>query len=155
MRVTVGNLWVKKAVNKPRRATNTRKWGAQGGGTNPPRETPVSGKLQKNRKITNTQSPSTRNEHIRNNVLQGDRDVVCANIRSCFHNYYVHMYVFCYLCVCIVNGIDITKCSGIQLRRKQGQGSTLRVNLWPQASKNSQKQFRASKKRLQLVLQAQ
>ena len=34
-------------------------------------------------------------------------------------------------------------------------GSTLRVNLWPQASKNSQKQFRASKKRLQLVLQAQ
>ena len=36
-----------------------------------------------------------------------------------------------------------------------GQGSTLRVNLWPQASENSQKQFRASKKRLQLVLQAQ
>ena len=35
------------------------------------------------------------------------------------------------------------------------QGSTLRVNLWPQASKNSQKQFRASKTRLQLVLQAQ
>ena len=28
------------------------------------------------------------------------------------------------------------------------QGSTLRVNLWPQASKNSQKQIRASKKDL-------
>ena len=35
------------------------------------------------------------------------------------------------------------------------QGSTLRVNLWPQASKNSQKQLRASKKRPQLVLQGQ
>ena len=35
------------------------------------------------------------------------------------------------------------------------QGSTLRVNLWPQASKNSQKQHRASKKRPQLVLQGQ
>ena len=35
------------------------------------------------------------------------------------------------------------------------QGSTLRVNLWPQASKNSQKQLRASKKRPLLVLQAQ
>ena len=35
------------------------------------------------------------------------------------------------------------------------QGSTLRVNLWPQASKNSQKQLRASKKRPQMVLQGQ
>ena len=35
------------------------------------------------------------------------------------------------------------------------QGSTLRVNLWPQASKNSQKQLWASKKRPQLVLQGQ
>ena len=35
------------------------------------------------------------------------------------------------------------------------QGSTLRVNLWPQASKNSQKQLWASKKQPQLVLQAQ
>ena len=35
------------------------------------------------------------------------------------------------------------------------QGSTLRVNLWPQASKNFQKQLRASKKRPQLVLQGQ
>ena len=35
------------------------------------------------------------------------------------------------------------------------QGSTLRVNLWPQASKNSPKQLRASKKRPQLVLQGQ
>ena len=35
------------------------------------------------------------------------------------------------------------------------QGSTLRVTLWPQASKNSPKQLRASKKRPQLVLQGQ
>ena len=35
------------------------------------------------------------------------------------------------------------------------QGSTLRVNLWPQASKNSPKQLRASKKKTQLVLQGQ
>ena len=35
------------------------------------------------------------------------------------------------------------------------QGSTLRVNLWPQASKNSQKQLRASKKGPQLVLRGQ
>ena len=35
------------------------------------------------------------------------------------------------------------------------QGSTLRVNLWPQASKNSQKQLRASKNIPQLVLQGQ
>ena len=39
--------------------------------------------------------------------------------------------------------------------QKLMQGSTLKVNLWSQASKNSQKQFRASKKRPQLVLQAQ
>ena len=39
--------------------------------------------------------------------------------------------------------------------RMEEQGSTLRVNLWPQASKYSQKQIRASKKRSQLVLQAQ
>ena len=36
---------------------------------------------------------------------------------------------------------------------KTVQGSTLRVNLWPQASKNSPKQLRASKKLPQLVLQ--
>ena len=35
------------------------------------------------------------------------------------------------------------------------QGSALRVNLWPQASKNSQKQLWASKKIPQLVLQGQ
>ena len=35
------------------------------------------------------------------------------------------------------------------------QGSTLRVNPWPQASKNSKKQLRAIKKRPQLVLQGQ
>ena len=35
------------------------------------------------------------------------------------------------------------------------QGSTLRVNLWPSASKNSKKQLRASRKRPQLVLQGQ
>ena len=35
------------------------------------------------------------------------------------------------------------------------QGSTLRVNLWPQASKNSPKQLRANKKIPQLVLQGQ
>ena len=35
------------------------------------------------------------------------------------------------------------------------QGLTLRVNLWPQASKNSPKQVWASKKRPQLVLQGQ
>ena len=39
--------------------------------------------------------------------------------------------------------------------RSQIWEQALRVNLWPQASKTSPKQLRASKKRLQLVLQAQ
>ena len=43
----------------------------------------------------------------------------------------------------------------ISKERGYKQGSTLRVNLWPQASKNSQKQLRASKKIPQLVLQGQ
>ena len=63
------------------------------------------------------------------------------------------------------NTINIdTTCKGKEISRvaESGseaqnliQGSTLRVNLWPQASKNSPKQLRASKKRPQLVLQAQ
>ena len=37
---------------------------------------------------------------------------------------------------------------GPRKNRAGRQGSTLRVNLWPQASRNSQKQLRASKKDL-------
>ena len=44
-------------------------------------------------------------------------------------------------------------CTEVKLLSQQG--STLRVNLWPQASKNSPKQLRASKKIPQLVLEAQ
>ena len=50
--------------------------------------------------------------------------------------------------ICCMDKVGPTKVYG-------WQGSMLRVNLWPQASKNSQKQLRASKKRPQLVLQAQ
>ena len=50
---------------------------------------------------------------------------------------------------------NVSKNIQVPLVKNMWQGSTLRVNLWPQASKNSQKQLRASKKRPQLVLQGQ
>ena len=60
-----------------------------------------------------------------------------------------------YLQKCQRSRRHFSKNSSMKILEITCQGSTLRVNLWPQASKNSPKQLRASKKRPQLLLQGQ